>query len=585
MNQTWGLAATHLSVKPQLLSGVLAIGLAGVAACTGQVDGWVPPDPANASPPATAAGGGSGGGSSTPSATAATDPGRVTLHRLNRAEYNNTVRDLLGDSSQPASDFPIDDRGSGFDNMADVLTLSPLHLSTYRGAAIALITEALADPSKRAAIVTCDIQQTGDSCAREVLKGFAYRAWRRPVTDQEVERLLTVVKVAPAHGDTVEQGLSLALRAVLLSPHFIFRVELDPEPTSLTPHPLGGYELASRLSYFLWSSMPDAPLLASAQAGSLASPAVLRDQAARLLQDGRAQALIDNFAGQWLHLRSIDTLQPDATLFPKVDVPLLAAMKSETELLFRDIAFQGTPLVQLLTANYSYINDRLATHYGLPAVGSATPVRVDLANSAERGGLMTQAGFLALTSHPNRTSPVVRGKWVMDELLCASVPPPPADVNLNAVAMAKEQGLTQRQALEQHRKDPKCNSCHALMDPIGFGLENYDAIGSYRTMDAGSTIDASGQLPSGKTFSGAKQLAALIAEDPEFAHCVAQKLYTYALGRPPVEAAGHLDSSTLDDISQAFVASNYSFSELVARIVSSPTFSNRRGEPASGDMP
>jgi hypothetical protein len=233
-----------------------------------------------------------------------------------------------------------------------------------------------------------------------------------------------------------------------------------------------------------------------------------------------------------------------------------------------------------LTGNYTYLNDRLAAHYGLPAVGKTELTRVDLTGNPQRGGLLTQGGFLTLTSHVNRTSPVVRGKWVLDNLLCAAIPPPPPDVNLASVAMAKEQGLTQRQALEQHRADPMCNSCHQLMDPIGLGLENYDAIGTYRDMDGGKPIDPTGVLPTGETFAGAKALAALVAAKPEFARCAASKLYSYALGRPPVETAGHLDGSTLDGLVAALTQSNFSFSELTSRIVTSPTFTSRRGEPA-----
>jgi hypothetical protein len=330
--------------------------------------------------------------------------------------------------------------------------------------------------------------------------------------------------------------------------------------------------------------MPDSSLLASAESGALGSETTLKEQATRLLADGRARSIIDNFAGQWLHLRAVDALEPDPKAFPGVDAPLLNAMKSETELLFKEIAFQGTPIVQLLTANYTYLNDRLATHYGLPAVGSTELKRVELNGDVQRGGFLTQAGFLTLTSHVDRTSPVLRGKWVLDELLCATVPPPPANVDLAGVAMAKEQGLTQRQALEVHRKDPTCNSCHKLMDPIGLGLENFDAIGRYREMDAGNPIDANGQLPSGETFLGAKELAARIVAKPEFARCVARKLYSYALGRPPVETAGHMDAPLLDSLAQGLTTNNFSFAQLVDKIVTSPTFTSRRGEP-SGGMP
>lgn len=562
-------------------SGIACAWLSVVAlcACTAAVEGPSQPGPAAAGGTA-GVGGGSVGGSG--SVVPATDPGRVTLHRLNRAEYGNTLRDLLGASPAVADDLPIDDRGNGFDNLADVLTLSPLHLSVYHAVAKKLAADALADTAQRAAILTCDPNAQGDACVRQVLKGFAYRAWRRPVTEAELDRLAAVVGVARSNGDSLDVGLGLALRAVLMSPHFIFRVELDPDPRSSTPHPLSPYELASRLSYFLWSSTPDAALLSSAETGALTNPATLGEQAQRLLADARSRALVENFAGQWLHLRAIDGLQPDPKLFPNVDAALLSAMRAESERLFSDVAFRGAPLLDLLTASYGYVNDRLATHYGLPAVGSTELVRVDLSGNSQRGGFLTHGGFLTLTSHVNRTSPVVRGKWVMDELLCASVPPPPADVNLAAVAMAGEQGLTQRQALEQHRADPKCFGCHSLMDPIGLGLENYDAVGAYRQQDAGQAIDASGQLPSSETFSGAKQLAALIASKPEFLRCAASKLYTYALGRPPVVSDGHLDGPTLDALVASLSSSGYSFNRLATSIVTSAPFTSRRGEPAGG---
>lgn len=554
-----------------LLTGALA-------ACTAHLEG--PTQSTSPGAGGSSSAGAAGSGTNTPQAS---DPGRVTLHRLNRAEYDNTVRDLLGTSQTPAQDFPIDDRGSGFDNMADVLTLSPLHLSVYHAAARELVSEALQNAGERAKLVSCDLTQ-GDVCLRQVLKGFAYRAWRRPVTDAEVERLMSVVGVARANGDTDETGLQLALRAVLLSPHFIFRVELDADPASPAPHALGAYELAARLSYFLWSSTPDAPLLASAETGALLSAAALGEQVTRLLADARAQALVDNFAGQWLHLRAIDTLAPDAKLFPNVDAPLLGAMRREAELLFRDVAFQGAPLPQLLTANYSYVNASLATHYGLSGVTGSEPVRVDLSANAQRGGLLTQAGFLTLSSHVNRTSPVVRGRWVLDELLCQSPPPPPPNVNLAGIAMAKEQGLTQRQALEQHRADPQCAGCHQLMDPIGLGLENYDAVGQYRELDAGKLIDAAGKLPNGDAFTGAKELEARLAQSPQFARCAISKLYTYALGRPPVTGPEHLDGPTLDALVQTLSTSNYSLSAVIHQIVTSPTFTSRRGEPP-GAMP
>ncbi|HKQ68300.1 MAG TPA: DUF1592 domain-containing protein [Polyangiaceae bacterium] len=536
----------------------------------------------------TRPGGSSGSGTSVVELPPGTDPGRVALHRLNRAEYNNTVRDLLGTSlKNPAERFPPDDLGAGFDNMAELLTLSSLHLSEYQSAARTLVSEALGNAAQRAKLVPCDLVAQGEACARKVLQGFAYRAWRRPVTDAEIERLMKLAGVALANAETYERGLELALQAVLLSPHFVFRVELDADPKSLTPHPLNPYELASRLSYFLWSSTPDPALLESAASGALSQPAVLEQQVVRLLEDvPHARALVDNFAGQWLQLRNIDTLQPDPGKFSVVDPSLLSAMRAEGERLFQDVAFQGAPLKQLLTANYSYVNDRLAKHYGLAPVGSTELKRVDLGNNAERGGLLSQGGFLTMTSHPDMTSPVLRGKWVMETLLGTVIPDPPDNMGIDLTAVKKgvEAGLSQREANKQHSANPKCAACHKLMDPIGLGLENYDAIGRYRVTDAGATIDASGQLPSGQSFVGAKELAALVAADPDFAFRAASQLYTYALGRTPVDHVvqpSHMDGSIIEGLGEALTQNGYSFKDLVRRIVMSPTFTSRRGDPAT----
>jgi len=514
-----------------------------------------------------------------------TDPGRVTLHRLNRAEYDNTVRDLFGTTRTPAVDFPIDDRGSGFDNIADVLTLSPLHVNLFWSAAEALVSEALGTAALRSRIVTCDLAAEGEACARTAVSAFARRAWRRPVTDAEVDALMAVVAVAVGEGESYEIGLGLALRAALLSPHFVFRVELDADPTSLVPHAVSPHELASRLSYFLWSTMPDETLFAAADQAVLADPARLATEVTRMLADDRARALVDNFAGQWLYLRALETVEPDPDLFEDFDDDLSASMKAETELLFREVVFAGLPATSLLTADFTFVDDTLAAHYGLPAVGGSAPVRVSLAGSLERGGLLSHASFLTLTSNPNRTSPVKRGKWVMEQLLCEFVPPPDPNLDLSGAEMDRAAGLSQREILARHAAAPECAGCHSLMDPVGLGLENYDAIGAYRTTDGANAIDATGMLPSGATFSGPKELAALVAADPGFARCVVRKLYTYALGRAPEETAGHMDPATLASLESRLVASTYSLSDLAVGIVTSPTFLNRRGDAATGAAP
>jgi hypothetical protein len=525
------------------------------------------------------AGTGTGTGAVATPAVVATDPGRVTLHRLNRAEYNNTVADLFGTTSRPADAFPADDPGGDFDNIADVLSLSPLHLSMYQTAAQTLLDEAFSNATERAKLVTCDLVGQGTTCARTVLASFMPRAWRRPVAPSDVDTRMTVVSTATAQGQTTEQALKLALTSVLMSPNFVFRVELDPDPVSTVPHPLSGYELASRLSYFLWSTMPDDGLMQAAADGSIMTPTTLSAQADRMLASPKAQALVSNFAGQWLYIRQTQQLQPDPTAFPKFDQPLRDAMQSEAEMLFRDVALNGAPVDTLLTAPYLYANDRLAQHYGLAAVNSTTPVKVALTGTSHRGGILAQGGFLTATSHPVKTSPVKRGKWVLNQLLCFDVPPPPPGVQTNLDNSTVTGTL--RQVLEAHRADPNCSSCHMLMDPIGFGLENYDAVGAYRTQDSGLDIDSAGKLPSGATFSGTDQLSALVAADPSFPGCVVQKLYAYALGRLPDKTPTLMDTQTLASITTSFKGSGLAFKTLVKQIVTAPTFLNRRGEPVA----
>jgi len=564
------------------LTGALLL----VGACSGMVEELGSPDQ---SPPGRAPelgaevpGGPTGMSPTDPQATPGTDPGRVTLHRLNRVEYNNTVRDLLGTSLRPADDFPADDRGSGFDNLADVLSLSPLHLDMYQRAADKLVTDTLAGPSRKR-VVPCDLAAAGDSCAETVVRSFARKAWRRPVTKAEVDRLMTVVSLTKTQGDPIELGVNLALQAILVSPNFVFRVELDETPTSTTPHALTHHELAARLSYFLWSTTPDDELAAVADAGTLHQPAVLSAQITRMMKDEKASALVANFAGQWLYTRKIDEVQPDAVKYKEFDPALRSAMKRETELLFSEIAFRGLPADKLLTADFTFLNDRLAKHYGLPAVGSSELKRVPLTGD-QRVGFLSHAGIMTVTSHPTSTSPVLRGKWVLNELFCQDIPPPPPGVDTKIEMEATPTG-TLRQRLEQHRKNPQCAGCHDLMDPIGFGLENYDPVGAYRTMDGNFSVDASGALPDGTTFSGARQLSSAIVDDPRFARCVVEKLYTYALGRKPERTSGHQDADTLRALVDTFENGGFDFAKLVTGIAASDPFTKRRGEATSGVTP
>jgi len=502
------------------------------------------------------------------------------MHRLNLAEYDNTMRDLLGTNASPSAafNFPPDDRGDDFDNTADVLTVSPLHLTCYDAAASSIVAAAMAAPAQRALLVSCDLAAGGAACARTSLESFVPRAWRRPVTTAEIDRLMALVTSATSQGDSTEVGFSLAVRAALLSPYFMFRPEIDSSPKSLAPHPVNDYELASRVSYFLWSSMPDDQLFAAAKAGHLHEPSTLTNHVARMLADPKAQALIDNFAGQWLFIRKIDEVMPDPTLFPRFDASLRAALKSETQLLFREVALHGLAADQLLNAPFTFVNDRLAQFYGLPPVGSTTPMRVDLSGTTQRRGFLSHGGFLTVNSHSDKTSPVLRGKYVLTELLCGTIPPPPANVNTK-IGVDPTGAKTLRQVLESHALNPACAACHGAMDPIGFSMENYNAIGAYRTTDGTLPVDSTGVLPSGEKFSGVVDLAKIIGKNPAFAECMATKLYTYALGRGlELTDPNHMDVPSLDAVSSAFATNGLKFQDLVAGIVSSPTFLNRRGD-------
>lgn len=629
-------------------------------------------------------------------------PVRTTMHRLNTAEYNNTVRDLLWTEQAPADGFPADDTGYGFDNIADVLSMSPLHLEMYELAAQGLAEEALRIPiyeplrfftpgesgeatvgaargegwnvwsngewwmeatlpedgryrmtarvygqqagpdpvglslgidhvpsvdfeitetagapasievefettagthafsafftndfydreggfdrnmivvdmavegpldlrlpgeASRDRLVTCDPTEIGGRlCAAETLDAFLPRAWRRPVGEAERERLMAVYDFVESETDSFEQGLYWAFVASLVSPHFLFRVE--PDPVLENVRPLNDYEIAARLSYFLWSSMPDAELSAAAERGELRDPEVLEAQVGRMLDDPRSIALVDNFAGQWLYIRNIANVVPDAWAFPDFDDELQAAMSEEMRLFFHSFITDDQSMLELLTADYTYVNERLARHYGIDGMTGDEFARVSL-DGLPRRGLLTQAGLLTVLSTPTRTSVVRRGKWVLGQLLCSEPPAPPPGVE--GLVEPGEGGGTLREVLEQHRADPVCASCHTSMDAIGFGLENYDGIGLYRLEDNGEPIDATGELPGADPFDGAVEMADVLAEDTRLARCISQKLYIYALGR----GLGIADLGPMNHVLDQFVANGHSFRDLAMLIATSDPF-------------
>ncbi len=640
------------------------------------------------------------------------DPGRVTARRLNRVEYSNTIRDLLGVDFHADRDFPTDDSGYGFDNIGDVLTISPILMEKYVAAAERIAARAIgADPlpkpaevqyhskdkqirrpdlstveathridfdgeyiikiglpgergadakpvtfnlwmdgtvihtmqvetkpsklvyfdpyseeefklilpegdhvfragfvnddfvkglstkdaynnkknkfinmigfvgpfpanvekASRKRIMVCD-PNSGQACVDRILSTLARRAYRRPVQKNEVTALAKFVTLAKAEHLSTEQGVQLAVEAMLVSPHFLFRIERDPADVTRV-HRVSDFDLASRLSYFLWSSMPDEQLLGLAENGTLHDAKVLDTQVRRMLSDSRSAALAGNFAGQWLELRNLEGMKLDPQKFPEWGPELRESMMTETRMFFEHLLRENRPLVEFLDANYTFLNERLAKHYGIAGVKGEEFRRVELATD-QRGGILGHASVLTVSSYPTRTSPVIRGKYILQNILNTPPPPPPPDVPaLDEEAVGNAGSM--RQQLEKHRENAICASCHNRMDPLGFGLENYDAIGRWRTKDGKFAIDSSGTLPNGKSFTTPREMRLILKDNlPEFARCLIDKMLTYSLGR----GLERYDRRSIDDIEHRLAASDYKFQDLVLEIVRSLPFQYRHGE-------
>jgi mono/diheme cytochrome c family protein len=645
------------------------------------------------------------------------DPGRVTARRLNRSEYTNTIRDLLGVDFRAENYFPTDDSGDGFDNIGEVLTVSTVLMESYMSAAERIARWAIStdlppeplveeyrsregrirrvDPGtieafhrveyageytvriglpgerapdakpvtlnlwmdgellasrqietrpsglvyfnpyseeemqvylpegdhvfragftgddfvstlapeevyddrknkflnsiifigpfpstvekeSRKKVLVCD-PAAGGACVERILSTLARRAYRRPVTPEDTASLLRFVEMARADGHSTERGIQLAIQAMLVSPHFLFRLERDPDPEDASAvHPVSEIELASRLSYFLWSSMPDDELLGLAEAGRLRELETLRRQIARMLADPRAAALASNFAGQWLEIRNLDVVEPDPEKFPQWDPELREAMKAETTLFFEHVLREDRPVSEFLDADYTFLNERLADFYGIEGIEGDKFRRVGLspAQREQRGGILSQASVLTVSSYPNRTSPVIRGKYVLSNVLGTPPAPPPPDVPVLDETAAGTTG-SMRQQLEAHRTNPTCASCHSRMDPLGFGLENYDAIGRWRTTDGEFRVDAEGTLPNGQTFSSPAEMRSVLASQLEgFSRTLTEKMLTYALGR----GLRSYDRPAVAAIEDALASDGYRFQALVHAIVESLPFQSRRGE-------
>jgi mono/diheme cytochrome c family protein len=456
-------------------------------------------------------------------------------------------------------------------------TLPAIAMATLRGPYAA--TGPGQTPS-RERIFVCSPTSAADEepCAKEIMRTLAHRAYRRPVTDADVADLLPFYETGRAEG-SFDTGIQLALERLLVSPQFLYRVER--ERAEAGAFPVSDLELASRLSFFLWSSIPDDELLVAAESGSLRDPAALRAQVQRMLADPRSEAMVTNFAAQWLFLRDVAVKDPDIFLFPDHDVTLRAALERETELFVDSVFRSGGSVLELLTATHTFLNERLAKHYGIPHVQGSYFRRVELGADSHRKGLLGQGSILTVTSYAARTSPVLRGKYVLDNLLASPPPPPPPDVpSLATEDEADGAPLTLREAMIRHRANPTCASCHAKMDPIGFALEHYDAVGRWRDEDAGVPIEAASELADGRIVDGPEGVQALLTARPElFVSALTEKLMMYALGRN----VQYYDAPAVRAVVGSAAERNYEFSAIVEGIVASVPFQMRAGRAAGGD--
>ena len=545
---------------------------------------------------------GTGGGvasAGTGGANQVLDPGRKDMHRLNSAEYNATVQDVLGTTLAPANGTWRGE-ADGFDNIASVLHVDEAQYDRYLSAAQALATELMASEQPRARFVSCDLTASG--CAQSSIAAAGLRLFRRPLEPDELQTYQNVYDAARGLGDDESAALTLALQALLSSAEFLYRIELDPTPDSTEAHPLGPYELASRLSYFLWSSAPDDALLQAAADGSLTQPATLSATVDRMLDDKtqvdaagsvKSDRLITNFAGQWLGERQVAS-HAAIPKFYQWTTPVAVAAGQEMLLYFGDFLRSGRSWFEFPTADFNYIDGELTYLYGIPSglTGIGNFERIEY-HDDKRAGFFGLAGFLALTSLDRRTSPSRRGRWIAGNFLCAEPKQPPnipaldadtgADAGPDAGADAGvSPALNVRQALEKHRSSPSCAACHALFDPYGLALEQFDAIGLYRsTYDDGSTVDTSTTLPpsdahpEGLSFQGLDGLAQAVSTDPRFGECLAEKLLTYGLGRIVTPS----DKPYLQQVQQEWLAAGQtpSLRRIIHALIESDTFRLRRG--------
>ncbi len=505
------------------------------------------------------------------------DPGVFVIRRLTKVEYGNTLRDLLGVDPAVAAELPEDVAGEGYLN-----ALSPLLTELYLGVANAALDQALGPVGGK----PTKLQKTlfGEpptprsdprEAARKVARSFARSAYRRPPADDEIEVLVKVFDLARENQLAYPEALRLMLKAVLVSPQFLFITPAQEAEPGQAIVPLDDHQLASRLSYFLWATMPDAELMSLADSGKLREPAVLRAQTKRFLADHRARALFDGFGAQWLGVGGLKDKTFDTAKFPQMTPALRQAMYDEARLFFESIVRENRSVVNFVDGDYTFLNGTLAPLYGLEKTVTGPELRRVQLTDANRGGILGMPGVLAVTSMPERTSAVKRGVWVLEQVLGQHVPPAPANVpTLEKQDRQKVANLTLRQRTELHRTNPACANCHKLLDPIGFGLENFDAIGRWRDRDdSGGPIDAAGELPGGKRFASPKELKAIIAgRQNDLARNLTEKLLAYALCR---QLEGY-DQLVADQLTENLARDGYRMQTLITEIVTSYPFLNRR---------
>jgi mono/diheme cytochrome c family protein len=516
-------------------------------------------------------------------------PGAAPARRLNRYQYTDTIRDLLNVHMDTGATLPADSAGGeGFDNAAETLFLSPVYAEKYLEAATQALNYASKDPRGRAKflIAAPGPGVTADAAAAEILKDFLPRAFRRPVESSDLDFYLTLFASARSRGESFEDAILYTLRGVLMSPQFIFRTE--PPNTTGQMRLLDDYSMASRLSYFLWNSEPDGLLMALAEEGKLSNPEILKGQVARLLRNQRSFDFSRSFVDQWLRIRDLgQAFQPDPKLFPEwKDSELQGDIENQPVLFFREILSHDLSLLDLLDSKWTIATKKLQKVLYNTAIKPARPdnqeqpQRIELPEGSNRGGLLGMSAVLMISSHPHRTSPVLRGKWLLEAILGTPPPPPPPGTPKLDEEAKGEEPATLRERLAQHRANPACASCHSRIDPMGFALENYDVMGRWRTTDAGKPIDAKGELPDGTTFDGPDQLkAALMAKKDLFIRNLVNKVLGYALGR----GLTLQDSCTVDSIVAEVERNGYRAQSLINAVVLSVPFRYQEAAaPANG---